>query len=157
MSTPFKQKNSQNGEILVDQAGETIYTIFDGGDYMKLNERLRTIRENHGMNRRELAEQLKMPYGTLSKYETGEREPGVDFVITLAKYYGVTVDYLLGLTEYPHGHFAVDISDTTPQIDTIVANAKKLNVQGLKKLEEYSDDLVSSGKYEKATYKDGAV
>lgn len=48
------------------------------------------------------------------------------------------------------------LSDTDPQINAILSNAQKLNAQGLAKLEEYSDDLVSSGKYERAVYKEGA-
>lgn len=49
------------------------------------------------------------------------------------------------------------ISDTDPQISAILANARKLNAQGLAKLGEYSDDLVASGKYERDTDKDEVV
>ncbi|MCD7802551.1 MAG: helix-turn-helix domain-containing protein [Clostridiales bacterium] len=41
------------------------------------------------------------------------------------------------------------ISTIDPQINSIVTNAQKLNAQGLERLEQYSDDLVSSGKYQK--------
>lgn len=51
----------------------------------------------------------------------------------------------------------LSVSDIDPQISAIMANAKKLNAQGLAKLEEYSDDLVSSGKYEKTSVRDEAM
>jgi len=34
-----------------------------------------------------------------SKYERGERDIPLDFVVQLAKYYRVSVDYLVGLTD----------------------------------------------------------
>ena len=38
---------------------------------------------------------------TISRYETGEREPGIDELIKIADYFNVSVDYLIGRTENP--------------------------------------------------------
>lgn len=35
----------------------------------------------------------------LRKYERGEREPGLEALILIADYYGVTIDYLAGIQE----------------------------------------------------------
>ena len=37
----------------------------------------------------------------LSKYESGKRIPPTETLITLADYYGVSMDYIMGRTENP--------------------------------------------------------
>lgn len=64
---------------------------------MTLPERLVKIREEHGYTRKRLCEELGRPYATVTKYETGEREPGHSYIIEIAKKFGVTTDYILGI------------------------------------------------------------
>ncbi len=64
---------------------------------MDLPERLVQIRESHGYTRKKLCEELGRPYATVTKYETGEREPGHSYIIEIAKKFGVTTDYILGV------------------------------------------------------------
>ena len=68
---------------------------------MSIPERLVAIREQHGYTRKRLAEELGKPYTTITKYETGEREPGHDYIVRIAKKFGVTTDYLLGVDDAP--------------------------------------------------------
>ena len=54
------------------------------------------------MNRaQEIAESIGMWLNTYRNYETGKREPPFDFVIALARYYNVSLDYLAGLIDDP--------------------------------------------------------
>lgn len=64
---------------------------------MELSKRLVEIRENHGYSRKRLSEELGVPYGTITKYETGEREPGHGYIVKLAQMFGLTTDYILGI------------------------------------------------------------
>ena len=64
---------------------------------MELSKRLVEIRENHGYSRKKLSEELGVPYGTITKYETGKREPGYGYVVKLAQLFGLTTDYILGI------------------------------------------------------------
>lgn len=64
---------------------------------MNLAERLVKIREDHGYTRKRLCEELGRPYATVTKYETGEREPGHSYIIEIAQKFGVTTDYILGI------------------------------------------------------------
>lgn len=66
---------------------------------MRLAERLVAIREQHGYTRKRLAEELGRPYATITKYETGEREPGFSYIVLLAEKFGVTTDYILGVSD----------------------------------------------------------
>lgn len=68
---------------------------------MGLPERLVQIREQHGYTRKKLCEELGRPYATITKYETGEREPGHSYIIEIAQKFGVTTDYILGVEKSP--------------------------------------------------------
>lgn len=63
--------------------------------------RLRQLRENQKLSQAELGEALGMNQNTISRYETGMREPSNRDLILIADYFGVSVDYLLGRTENP--------------------------------------------------------
>ena len=48
-----------------------------------------------------LSIELNMSQNTISRYETGDREPGINELIKLADYFNVSVDYLLERTDNP--------------------------------------------------------
>lgn len=66
---------------------------------MSVAERLVEIREKYGYTRKKLADELGRPYRTITKYETGEREPGHSYIVEIAKKFGVSTDYILGATD----------------------------------------------------------
>ena len=63
--------------------------------------RLKQIRKAKGISQLKLAMDLNTSQNTISRYETGEREPGIRELIQLADYFHVSVDYLLERTENP--------------------------------------------------------
>ena len=63
--------------------------------------RLRELRKARGISQLKLAMDLNTNQNTISRYETGEREPGIDELIKIADYFNVSVDYLIGRTENP--------------------------------------------------------
>ena len=62
-----------------------------------INDRIRELRESTGMSARKFAETMGIKYTTYYGYETGAREPGSDFIVKFADYFGVTTDYILGI------------------------------------------------------------
>lgn len=70
-------------------------------DLKVLSKRLIEVRKNNGYTRKRLAEELNRPYRTITNYETGEHEPGHKYLIEIAEKFGVTADYLLGLSDDP--------------------------------------------------------
>ena len=64
-------------------------------------ERLRELREDHDLSQTDIAAYLGCGQSVYSRYESGERILPVDVLIKLAKYYSVSTDYLLGLTNIP--------------------------------------------------------
>lgn len=66
---------------------------------MIICDRLKEIREKHGMNKKEFADYLGLKYTTYNNYETGTREPASDFLILISKKFDVSIDYLLGVQD----------------------------------------------------------
>lgn len=63
--------------------------------------RLKDIREDHDLTQEFVGKLLETTQQQYSKYEKGLQEIPVHHLITLAEYYHVSVDYLLGRTDEP--------------------------------------------------------
>lgn len=63
-------------------------------------ERLRRLREREGKSRIVISQLCGLPDSAIRRYERGEIKPNVDSLIAIADYFGVSVDYLLGRTNY---------------------------------------------------------
>ena len=68
---------------------------------MYFYKRLRDLREDHDMTQAQIAELLNTAREQYNKYELGKQEIPFHHIITLAKFYNVTIDYLAGLTDAP--------------------------------------------------------
>lgn len=64
--------------------------------------RLKEIRKTKGISQLKLAMDLNTNQNTISRYETGEREPGINELIKIADYFNVSLDYLLERTNNPN-------------------------------------------------------
>jgi len=63
--------------------------------------RLKELRKEKGISQLKLAMDINTNQNTISRYETGEREPGINELIKLANYFDVSIDYLLEQTDNP--------------------------------------------------------
>lgn len=61
--------------------------------------RIRDMREDSDLLQKDLAEYLQCTQVSYSHYELGKRDIPTDVLIKLARFYGTSTDYLLGLTE----------------------------------------------------------
>lgn len=68
---------------------------------MYLYQRLRDLREDNDKTQAEIAKVLKITSQQYQLYESGKREIPLHHIITLAKYYNVSLDYLSDLIEVP--------------------------------------------------------
>jgi len=62
-------------------------------------QRLRDLREDRDLNQQTLADLLNVSQTTYSRYESGALDIPSFSLIKLAKFYGTSIDYLLGLTD----------------------------------------------------------
>ena|GEM_PF-5035084 len=78
---------------------------------LTIQERLKDLRVERGLTLEQLAEQTGLSKSALGSYEADDFKDISHYaLIKLAKYYGVTADYLLGLTE-TKSHPNVDLAD----------------------------------------------
>ena len=61
--------------------------------------RLKDIREDLDITQQQVANYLHIKQNTYSQYENGHRELPISVLISLAKYYNTTTDYILGLSD----------------------------------------------------------
>ena len=62
-------------------------------------QRLKELRIEKGDTQKVIASYLGITFFAYQKYEYGSREPSFDMLINLCKYFDVSADYLLGLSD----------------------------------------------------------
>ena len=60
---------------------------------------LKLLRVERGLGQVDLAQNLGVSKGIISLWENGLREPNMSSLIAIAKFFGVSIDYLCGLEE----------------------------------------------------------
>ena len=62
-------------------------------------KRIRDLREDSDKYQKEIAELLGISQQYYSEYESGKRTIPIQHLITLAKYYNTSIDYIVGLSD----------------------------------------------------------
>lgn len=130
---------------------------------MTVAEKIKALRKRAKLTQTELGQKLGVQKNAVSKWECGRVEEIPSSKIkAMASLFGVQPSYLIDddqtaapieilsntISPIQDGSpIHLSISDTDPQIDAILRNARKLNAQGLERLEAYSDDLAGNPKY----------
>ena len=61
--------------------------------------KIKQLREKSEMTQAELARELGLTHSSINAWEMGLSVPSTPFIVELAKLFGVSTDYLLGLTD----------------------------------------------------------
>lgn len=105
-------------------------------------DRLRDMREDHDISQSKIAAILKTTQQHYSKYETGECELPLRHFITLAEYYNVSADYLIGRCRYEEKKPLEMVYITSGcSCEKLLQDALSLSEQGRKSLVEYIEML----------------
>lgn len=70
-----------------------VYNLFMNN----FSEKLTDLMKENGISQNQLAKILNVKQQTISRYMNGTREPNIDTILAIAKYFEITTDYLLGL------------------------------------------------------------
>lgn len=65
---------------------------------IRMQLRIRDLREDADLTQQQVAEYLLCDQSLYSKYERGERALPLESAVKLAKFYGTSIDFLVGLT-----------------------------------------------------------
>jgi phage repressor protein C with HTH and peptisase S24 domain len=101
---------------------------------MIIGERLRTLRREKGLSKRELVAMLPLNYSTYANYESGFREPNSEVLQMLARYFNVSIDYIIGITE--NRKKADEIA--------VLTDSEHEHVQRYRSLDEHGREIVDT-------------
>ena len=65
---------------------------------MNYAERMRNLRQDNDLSQKKVADMLGVAQTTYSQYELEKRPMPIDYLIALCKFYNVSADYMLGLS-----------------------------------------------------------
>ena len=117
--------------------------------------RLSNLRKDHDLSQKQLADQLHVTHSQISRIESGEtKNPNISIVIDAARFFHVSTDYLLGITQITSPK-SYDISELeavtrliTRRIDVDILN-RLLEHEHFPKLcimiRNYFDDTIAEG------------
>lgn len=83
---------------------------------------LKTLRIKHNLTQKQLADKLGLTKSVISAYETGLRMPSYDVLISLARIFKTSTDYLLGINY----HQAADLSGLSEDEIAIITDLIKI-------------------------------
>lgn len=127
--------SSENRNFLVQHIPIISFFIYNIKWVIKMNllpERLRELRDRLHRTQQQVADDLNISRKLLSNYECGTREPSIDMLQTLATYYFVSIDYIVGASaiENPYKQYPGVISN-------LMNDSNYLSNESIKDLEKY--------------------
>lgn len=118
---------------------------------MQHYRRIRDLREDSDLTQEQLCKLLYMHKTTYTNYEQGKHTVPLDFAVTLAEFYNVSLDYIAGRTNYPKG-------DSNPQFKKdefeLIHRFSQLSERSKGKLEQFLDNLLEQQQKEKSFVKE---
>ncbi|MDE6706540.1 MAG: helix-turn-helix domain-containing protein [Oscillospiraceae bacterium] len=82
-----------------------------------IGEKIKALRKQKGVTAKKVAEALNILPDTYRNYETGRREPNLETLSSIADYFKVSTDYLLGRETFPD---PIDLLNLNPQEKAIL-------------------------------------
>ena len=81
--------------MLLLRASQVKHNIF-----IMINIKIKELRQEKELTQSELAKEIGVNRRTITGYEAGRRQPDIDTIKKLCKFFNVTSDYLLGIEEF---------------------------------------------------------
>lgn len=127
-----------------------------------LGKRIKSLRKSKGLNQVEFSKALNLQFNLktdrvmVSKWETGFQEPIMSTVVCIAKYFGVSVEYLNGETSIadidqikPLPQKADGITITEENEKQLITDFRKLNNSGQSAANAMVNGLTTQDIYKK--------
>ena len=68
-----------------------------------ISERMRALRESVKLSQMKLSKEFEISQSSLARYETDDATPPPELLLKYANYFDVSLDYIFGRTDDPHG------------------------------------------------------
>lgn len=86
--------------------GKNIDKMYPDFDYFR--ENLKSLTRSKGLLNKDLAAEIGTTPATISRYMTNNRDPEFINIYRIARYFGVTIDFLLGINDDKNTGFTMD-------------------------------------------------
>lgn len=129
---------------------------------MNFKTRLKQLRNEKKINQRELANFLKVAPSTISMYESGQREPNFEVLESLADFFNVDLNYLLGKSDKTTKLMIEDIPPKPqgikiPVLGTVAAGIPISAVEDILDYEEIPQSWQNQGEFFALKIKGGSM
>lgn len=85
-------------------------------DFTAFRQNLTNLMESRGYSsNNSLSADLGVPAATISRWKTGDRAPDLEYVIRLAEFFGVSIDWLLGFEQDRYSTLPQDVQKLLKQ------------------------------------------
>lgn len=108
---------------------------------MQHYQRIRDLREDCDLTQTQLCEKLNMHKTTYTNYEQGKHAVPLDFAVTLAELYGVSLDYIAGRTNFKQGMSKPTLTDDEIEL---IKNYRRLTERNKGRHDQFIEQLISS-------------
>ena len=111
--------------------------------------RIKELREYFGLSQEKLAKEIMTSQKNISRWESGENEPAYSFILKLADYFNVSLDYLVGRSEDTAPQFTATVKADAEEtkllklFNTLSPNGKKLLISQAENIKKYDKADVS--------------
>ena len=96
--------------------------------------RLKDLRLERGLSQSDVADNIGCSTVVYSRYETGNRQPSIDMLISLAKFFNVTTDYLLEIEP--------NMTVSSSSINNVLSDREKEIVITFRNLSHDNKDII---------------
>jgi transcriptional regulator with XRE-family HTH domain len=110
---------------------------------MQTGQNIKKIREQKGMMQKEVANAVGVHPSNYSKIEKGEREPSIEVLDKLAKFFGLTIDQLVHLDENLPVEVKIEDKSTTEKLQLI----QQLDEEDKKAVFRIIDTMLTKSKF----------
>ena len=106
---------------------------------------LKELREKHKLSQTELAKILKVSPGAISNWESETRQPDLSMIITIADYFGVSVDKVIGRKpcERPRNYTKREHTLDSEQVKAIYEKLKQVDSEYLPAIDTIVEGLIN--------------
>lgn len=117
---------------------------------MQHYHRIRDLREDKDLTQEQLCKLLYMHKTTYTNYEQGKHTVPLDFAVTLAEFYNVSLDYIAGLTNNINGASHSQLFNEEQQL---ISKFSQLSERNKGKLEQFLENLLEQQEINKNSSK----
>lgn len=108
--------------------------------YIEFSTKLKYLKSKTGTTQKQLAKVLSVCSSAISAYESGKHLPGIEALVIISKYFNVSIDYLIGLSDNP---YLPHDKTGKPYVLTLTEGATK---EQKKLIQRFAIDLIEKGK-----------